>query len=368
MAELWRRGLRLATNQIEFSLLRRSPETGGLLAACAELGVVPLAYSPIGQGRLTGKYSAANPPPGKRTFSNHPDGGGRRRGGQLRTIGEKHGGKTPSQVALNWVMAKGRSPSRGPRTAAQAQENAGALGWSHRRRRSGRARRPPCPAYGASPTASGSTAEPVTATSASGRPRRGRGRPGLMATLGLVCRPQFRFVATPSDHVDVDAGNRGDGDAHGGAEGGPGQRRRSGRHRRRRRRVAVPTGSGERPLHLEPDGHRRSSPRDRPTSTRPRRRSPGHRLLLRVPDGERAVRGPGQPAHRPGRDGGGQGPGVALLESCRVYAPIYPQLTLQRHRECRPISPRPTCSRPTTGWWRPGTTTWPTTTTAGGWS
>ena len=42
-AALERRGMRLATNQIEFSLLRRSPETGGLLAACAELGVLPLS-------------------------------------------------------------------------------------------------------------------------------------------------------------------------------------------------------------------------------------------------------------------------------------------------------------------------------------
>jgi aryl-alcohol dehydrogenase-like predicted oxidoreductase len=66
------RGLALGTNQIEFSLLRRHPETTGLLATCREFGVVPLAYSPIGQGRLTGKYSASNPPPGKRTFSNHP--------------------------------------------------------------------------------------------------------------------------------------------------------------------------------------------------------------------------------------------------------------------------------------------------------
>jgi aryl-alcohol dehydrogenase-like predicted oxidoreductase len=128
-AALDKRGLRLATNQIEFSLLRRSPETGGLLAACAELGVVPLAYSPIGQGRLTGKYSAAHPPPGKRNFSNHPMETVDAVVGQLRTIGEKHGGKTPSQVALNWVMAKGAVPIPGAKSAAQAEENAGALGW-----------------------------------------------------------------------------------------------------------------------------------------------------------------------------------------------------------------------------------------------
>jgi aryl-alcohol dehydrogenase-like predicted oxidoreductase len=127
---LARQGLKLATNQIEFSLLRRSPETGGLLAACLELGVVPLAYSPIGQGRLTGKYSAAHPPPGKRQFSNHPmevvDGVV----AELRRIGEKHGGKLPSQVALNWVMAKGAVPIPGAKNRHQAEENAGALGWS----------------------------------------------------------------------------------------------------------------------------------------------------------------------------------------------------------------------------------------------
>ncbi|HXR55117.1 MAG TPA: aldo/keto reductase [Acidimicrobiales bacterium] len=128
-AELDKRGMRLATNQIEFSLLRRLPETGGLLATCAELGVVPLAYSPIGQGRLTGKYSTANPPPGKRNFSNHPMAVVDAVVVALRTIGEKHGGKTPSQVALNWIMAKGAVPIPGAKNRAQAQENAGALGW-----------------------------------------------------------------------------------------------------------------------------------------------------------------------------------------------------------------------------------------------
>jgi aryl-alcohol dehydrogenase-like predicted oxidoreductase len=122
-------GMRLATNQIEFSLLRRTPETGGLLAACADLGVVPLAYSPLGQGRLTGKYSAANPPPGKRNFSNHPmevvDG----IVSELRNIGDEHGGKCPSQVALNWVIAKGAVPIPGAKNRHQAEENAGALGW-----------------------------------------------------------------------------------------------------------------------------------------------------------------------------------------------------------------------------------------------
>ena len=123
-------GMRLATNQIEFSLLRRSPETGGLLAACADLGIVPLAYSPIGQGRLTGKYSAANPPPGKRTFSNHPMEVVDAVVAELRRIGDEHGGKLPSQVALNWIVAKGAVPIPGAKNRSQAEENAGALGWN----------------------------------------------------------------------------------------------------------------------------------------------------------------------------------------------------------------------------------------------
>jgi aryl-alcohol dehydrogenase-like predicted oxidoreductase len=91
--------------------------------------VVPLAYSPIGQGRLTGKYSAAHPPPGKRNFSNHPMGLVDAVVDQLRAVGDKHGGRTPSQVALNWVIAKGAVPIPGAKNKAQAEENAGALGW-----------------------------------------------------------------------------------------------------------------------------------------------------------------------------------------------------------------------------------------------
>lgn len=128
-AALRERGLRLATNQVEYSLLRRRPETSGLLATCAELGVVVLAYSPIGQGRLTGKYSAADPPPGRRGFSSHPMAEVDRVVAVLRHIGEQHD-RTPSQVALNWLIAKGTVPIPGAKNRAQAEQNAGALGWS----------------------------------------------------------------------------------------------------------------------------------------------------------------------------------------------------------------------------------------------
>lgn len=122
-------GVPLASNQIEYSLLRRVPETGGLLATHADLGVVTLAYSPIGQGRLTGKYSAANPPPGKRGFSAHPMAQVDPIVAELRRIGEAHDGRTPSQVALRWIIEKGAVPIPGAKNADQATQNAGALGW-----------------------------------------------------------------------------------------------------------------------------------------------------------------------------------------------------------------------------------------------
>lgn len=128
--ELATRGVPLASNQIEFSLLRRRPETSGLLNTCKRLGVVPLAYSPIGQGRLTGKYSASNPPPGRRTFSAHPMEMVDRVVAELRRIGDANGGRTPSQVALRWIIEKGAVPIPGAKNARQAIDNVGALGWT----------------------------------------------------------------------------------------------------------------------------------------------------------------------------------------------------------------------------------------------
>jgi aryl-alcohol dehydrogenase-like predicted oxidoreductase len=128
-AALQKQGLRLASNQIEFSLLRAMPLRVGLIDSCRQLGVVPLAYSPIGQGRLTGKYSAANPPSAKRTFSAHPMEQVDAIVAELRRIGEAHADRTPSQVALAWLIAKGSVPIPGAKNREQAEQNAGALGW-----------------------------------------------------------------------------------------------------------------------------------------------------------------------------------------------------------------------------------------------
>jgi aryl-alcohol dehydrogenase-like predicted oxidoreductase len=128
---LERFGLPLATNQVSFSLLNKKPETSGLLALCRELGVTIIAYSPIAMGMLSGRYTPASPP---RDF---------RRGrypkellerlqsllGLMKEIGQAHDGRTPVQVALNWVMAKGAIPIPGVKNLRQAQDSLGALGW-----------------------------------------------------------------------------------------------------------------------------------------------------------------------------------------------------------------------------------------------
>jgi len=120
----------LASNQVHYSLLRRGAEKNGLLARCEELGIRLIAYSPLEMGLLTGKYGPTRPPPGNRALRYAGLIG--RIGPLLNVIadvGQEHGGKTNAQVALNWVMSKGALPIPGAKNAAQAQENAGALGW-----------------------------------------------------------------------------------------------------------------------------------------------------------------------------------------------------------------------------------------------
>jgi pyridoxine 4-dehydrogenase len=130
--ELGARGVPLVSNQVQFSLLSRIPQQSGLLDLCSDLSVTPIAYSPLGLGLLTGKYtlsSIGRLPPG-------PRGSLFRQilptmGPLLGTLADiqRTRGKTCSQVAINWTIAKGSLPLVGVRTPQQAQENLGALGW-----------------------------------------------------------------------------------------------------------------------------------------------------------------------------------------------------------------------------------------------
>ncbi|HEY9738581.1 MAG TPA: aldo/keto reductase, partial [Trichocoleus sp.] len=102
----------------------------GLKALCDELGIQLIAYSPLGLGLLTGKYTPHSPlPKGLRglVFRQLLP-GTEPLLGVLRAVAEARG-KTPAQVALNWCICKGTMPIPGAKTLAQAEQNLGALGW-----------------------------------------------------------------------------------------------------------------------------------------------------------------------------------------------------------------------------------------------
>ncbi len=132
---LARRGVALASNQVRYSLLHRAPEVDGVLAACRELDVTLLAYSPLEQGILTGSYGPERPPPGPRAeapwFAPDNLAAAAPVVDLLREVGRACGDKPPEQVALNWLRAQhGVIPLAGARNGEQAARNAGALAWS----------------------------------------------------------------------------------------------------------------------------------------------------------------------------------------------------------------------------------------------
>jgi len=109
-------GLTLASNQVRINLLERRIETNGVLAAARGLGVTLIAYSPLAQGVLTGRYhddpAAARALPWARRSRLSPSSRfltaeGLRRTepliSELRKVGEARGASV-AQVALAWLV------------------------------------------------------------------------------------------------------------------------------------------------------------------------------------------------------------------------------------------------------------------------
>lgn len=128
---LKKRGLRLASNQLEYHLLERRIEDNGLMEYCAEEGIKIIAYSPLAMGILTGKYTPDNPPQGTRAAQYNrtylekiqP---------LIKTmvrIGNDSEGKSSGQVAINWCIRKNTLPIPGVKNPAQAIQNIGSIGW-----------------------------------------------------------------------------------------------------------------------------------------------------------------------------------------------------------------------------------------------
>jgi aryl-alcohol dehydrogenase-like predicted oxidoreductase len=137
-ARLARHDIPLASNQVHYNLIHRKPEKNGVLDACRELNVALIAYSPLEQGLLTGKYrivaGQAISVTGPRRFTPAFRTSQRRKIEPLlqtmEDIATIHS-KTVGQVALNWLLSKDECiiPIPGAKNVRQASENAGAIGW-----------------------------------------------------------------------------------------------------------------------------------------------------------------------------------------------------------------------------------------------
>jgi aryl-alcohol dehydrogenase-like predicted oxidoreductase len=104
---LEKRGISLAVNQMHYSLLHRDIETNGVLEKAKELGITIIAYTPLANGLLSGKYHL------------HPEAlknGGIRKSLLMRNLERTRPlinamneianryQATIAQVALNWVI------------------------------------------------------------------------------------------------------------------------------------------------------------------------------------------------------------------------------------------------------------------------
>jgi aryl-alcohol dehydrogenase-like predicted oxidoreductase len=153
------KGIPLASVENGYNILYRYPETNGVFDACEELDVAYIAYLPLSEGILTGKYrydgrhlklihrvlfwigqqdfshlTGEKPLPiFKRLFSVPRQLRLKELEPlfvQLETVAKNHG-KTVPQVALNWILKANPRviPIPGAKNARQAKDNAGALNW-----------------------------------------------------------------------------------------------------------------------------------------------------------------------------------------------------------------------------------------------
>jgi aryl-alcohol dehydrogenase-like predicted oxidoreductase len=113
---LSRRGIPLAANEVQYSLVHRKPERDGVLAACRELDVALVAYRPLRGGLLRSGSSTGDE---------------KRAALEALTLIADQRGVTPSQVALNWLLCQDALiiAIPGATKASHAAQNAGALAW-----------------------------------------------------------------------------------------------------------------------------------------------------------------------------------------------------------------------------------------------
>ncbi|BDI33504.1 oxidoreductase [Capsulimonas corticalis] len=124
--------------QIEYSLIERTPERD-LIPMANALGLSVTPWSPLGMGVLTGKYNDSTQQAGTRLGAADGNFGDNQFASILsernlaiaRTVSDVAAeiGKTPSQVALAWLLAQGPSviPIIGTRKVHQLVDNLGSV-------------------------------------------------------------------------------------------------------------------------------------------------------------------------------------------------------------------------------------------------
>jgi aryl-alcohol dehydrogenase-like predicted oxidoreductase len=127
--------LPLAALELQYSLLDRAAEQD-LLPLAGRLGIGVLAYGPLAQGMLSGKYGRASRFGADDRRHRLPHFAGERLEEavavveRLREEAERLG-RTPAQLALRWVLEHPavRCAIAGAKSPGQVEGNLGALGW-----------------------------------------------------------------------------------------------------------------------------------------------------------------------------------------------------------------------------------------------
>ena len=130
---------RLVSLQPQYSLIERRLEYE-IGPAAQWLGVDLIPWAPLAQGMLTGKYARSGPQAGTRIAeagAETVEAWARRNEERNWRIVEAVGavaeeaGRTPSQVAINWLLTRPgvAAPIVGARRVEQLEDNLGAVGW-----------------------------------------------------------------------------------------------------------------------------------------------------------------------------------------------------------------------------------------------
>jgi aryl-alcohol dehydrogenase-like predicted oxidoreductase len=128
---------RFVAHQVYYSLIGRDYEWE-LMPLGADQGVGAIVWSPLGWGRLTGRFGRGRPlPPSSRLHETASIGPPVEEGRLYRVIDALERvaadtGKSVAQVALNWVLHRPTVATVliGARTEEQLRENLGATGWT----------------------------------------------------------------------------------------------------------------------------------------------------------------------------------------------------------------------------------------------